>query len=218
MRKVYTPPQLATRSPVPLIGAVGLTLAMFLVLPFTQLFSRVQREIIQLRPVEVVLPPPPPPPRQPPPEEKKPEEKPELREKPRPLTLSQLELVLNPGTGGALEGDFGFGGFETMGPNVVEEMKIFELSEVDKEPQLLYQAQPQYPPRAYRERISGTVVVGLVCDTDGSVTSARVVQSSGNRELDDAAVKSVLQYKFTPGIKDGQPVRTKFKVSVAFRL
>jgi protein TonB len=217
MRKVYTPPQLPSRNPAPVLGALGLTLAMFLVLPFTQLFSHVQREILQLRQIEVVLPPPPPPPKQPPPEEKKPEDKPELKEKPKPLTLSQLELVLNPGTGGALQGDFGFGGFETMGPNVVEEMKIFELSEVDKEPELIYQPQPMYPARPYRERIGGTTVVLLVVDSDGSVMRANVSRSSGNSELDDAAVKSVLQYKFTPGVKDGQPVRVKREVSVTFR-
>jgi protein TonB len=216
MRKVYTPPHLASRNPAPIVGALGLTLLMFLILPFTQLFSHVQREILQLRQIEVVLPPPPPPPRQPPPEEKKPEEKPELKDKPKPLNLSQLELVLNPGTGGALEGDFGLG-FE-MAPNVVEEMKIFELSEVDKEPQLIFQAQPTYPPRAYRERAQGTVIVQFVVDVDGSVFNVAVKQRSSSRDLDEAALNSVMRYKFTPGIKDGQPVRVKYEVPVTFKM
>lgn len=216
MRRVYTPPHLATRTPGPILGALALTLVMFLVLPFTQLFSHVTREILQLRQIEVAMPPPPPPPRQPPPEEKKPEEKPELKEKPKPLNLSQLELALNPGVGNALEGDFSLG-FE-MGPNVIEEMKIFELSEVDKEPQLIFQPEFTYPPKAQRDRIQGTVIVQFVVDIDGRVFNAVIKQRTGSRELDEAALNSVLRYKFSPGIKDGQPVRVKFEVPVAFRL
>jgi protein TonB len=214
MRTVYNPPHFPRTSAAPVLGAVIATLILFLILPFTQLFSNVRREIVLLRPLEVVIPPPPPPPKQPP-EEKKPEEKPELKEKPKPLTLSQLELALNPGVGGALEGDFGLG-FAASAPDVVEEMKIFELFEVDKEPQLLYQAQPLYPARLAREKIGGTVVIQFVVDEHGNVTSPQFKERSSRRELDEAAMASVLKYKFSPGIKDGRPVRVRYEVPIVF--
>lgn len=197
-----------------MVGALAMTLLVFLILPFTQLFSNVSRDILELRRVEVVLPPPPPPPPKPPPEEKKPEEKPELQEKPKPLTLSQLEVALNVGTGGALEGDFGLG-FGLV-PNAIEEMKIFELSEVDKEPQLVYQAEVNYPMKLLRERVGGSVTILFVVDESGSVRDARVKQTTGVHELEKAAMDAVMKYKFTPGIKDGQPVRTWFEIPMTF--
>ena len=198
---------------MPLIGSLVITLLIFMILPFTQIFSSMSRRLELIRPVEVAMPPPPPP-KEPPPEEKKPEEKPEMKEKIKPLTLSQLELILNPGTGGALEGDFGldFG----LVPDTIEEMKIFELYEVDKEPQLVYEPMPLYPAKLYRDRVEGSVTIVFVVDERGNVTSPHVTRRSGYREFDDAALTAVSKYKFTPGIKDGQPVRVRYERTITF--
>jgi protein TonB len=204
-------------SAVPWVMAAALTLVIFMILPFTQMFSSARKELLLLRPVEVVLPPPPPPP-PPPKEEDKPREKdPELKEKPRPLTLSQLEVALNPTAGGALQSDLNFG-FQ-LGESLtgaLEEMKIFELSEVDREPQLVYQAPPQYPPKLYRERVGATVVILFVLDETGAVREPRVKIGSSYREFERAALEAVLKYKFLPGIKDGQPVRVWYEVPFVF--
>jgi protein TonB len=218
MRRIYTPPHLGRFTTAPMAAAAAITLLIFMILPFTQMLSNVQKTILTIRQIEIALPPPPPPPKQPPPEEQKREEKPEMKDKLKPLTLAQLEVALNPGTGGALAGDFGFGfgGFEVTAEDVMREMKIFQLSEVDKEPQILYQAQPNYPPRLYRDRIGGTVVILFVVDENGNVTMARVRQSSRTGELDEAAMAAVRKFKFSPGIKDGRPVPVWFEVPIVF--
>lgn len=213
MRKVYTPPELTHSYPLQIALALGITALIFLVLPLTQLFGSLRKELLILRPVEIVIPPPPPP-KEPPPEEKKEQQKPELKEKPRPLTLSQLELVLNPGTGGALEGDFGLG--FSLAPDTIAEMKIFELHEVDKEPQPIHEPLPNYPIKLYRERVRGSVVLTFVVDENGAVGNVQIKQSSTYREFDQAALSAVSQWKFTPGIKDGQPVRTRFEQEFTF--
>lgn len=222
MRKVYTPPPFHSLSPLALFCALIISVLIFLVLPFTQMFSGVRKEITYLRQVQIALPPPPPPMKQPQVEEKREEVRPELKETLKPLTLSQLEVALNPGTGGAtMDADFAFNFGTALGadgrPDVVEEMKIFQLAELDKEPQVIFQAEPLYPMRLLRDRIGGTVVIRFVVDEKGAVTQARVHQLSGYRELDQAALNAVLKYKFSPGIKDSKPVRAWFDVPITFK-
>jgi protein TonB len=212
MRKVYAGPEVTTDFPSALLGSLLLTVLIFMMLHFVPTFTK-DRVIIR-DPPPWLRPVPPQPPKQPPPEQKKPEEKPKLKEKLQPLTLSQLEIALNPGVGGALEGDFGLR-FGAVAPNTIEEM-IFALSDVDKEPVAIYQPQPNYPINLYRAKIGGTVSILFVVNQDGTVSSARVQQTSGRRELDDAALAAVMKYKFTPGIKDGQPVKTWFTVPITF--
>jgi protein TonB len=213
MRRVYTPPHVERTTVLQIAVALALTAGIFLILPLTQLLGSLRKTLEIVRIQEVTIPPPPPP-KEPPPEEKKPEEKPELKEQIKPLTLSQLELVLNPGTGGALEGDFalGFG----MVPDTIQEMKIFELHEVDREPVLIYAPEPQYPPKLYRERVRGSVTVFLIVNQSGTVTEARTQQTSGFREFDESALNAVRKYKFTPAIKDGQPVPVQFTQQITF--
>ncbi|MCA9398636.1 MAG: hypothetical protein KC618_02720, partial [Candidatus Omnitrophica bacterium] len=81
------------------LGAIGLTLVCFLVLPLMQAINKPPTADLALQDVDVAnLPPPPPPPPEEEPEEPEPEEQPpELMEEAPPLDLSQLELALNPG-------------------------------------------------------------------------------------------------------------------------
>lgn len=204
---------------LPALAALGITAGVFLILPLTQLMSHAQRRgILSLRQVDVVQPPPPPPPQR---EEKEQQEvKPELRDAPKPLTLSQLELALNPGAGADAASDFAFAFSFKEGQGMagaLEEMKIFQLSEVDKEPQLIYQAEVNYPPKLLRDRVRGTVVILFVVDETGAVMNPRVKQGSTYREFEQAAMDSVMKYKFTPGIKDGRPVRVWYEVPIVFQ-
>jgi TonB family protein len=59
---------------------------------------------------------------------------------------------------------------------------------------------PAYPGSAVRNRHQGTVNIELVVDEAGNVTSAKVLQSSGFSELDEAALKTVRErWKWPPG-------------------
>jgi periplasmic protein TonB len=55
-----------------------------------------------------------------------------------------------------------------------------------------------YPPQAIRQHHEGTVDVLANLDTSGKVREATVLQSSGFRELDRAAMKTVQTKQFQP--------------------
>lgn len=85
-------------------------------------------------------------------------------------------------------------------------------------PQLLSAPKPDYPSSARSAGIEGTVGVGLVISTDGTVSSAWVIASSGNSALDQAAVNAVYSWQFVPAKQNGMPVEAQSSVPVTFRL
>ena len=202
MGKVF---QVETRNTGVLWGLTGgllISLLLFLILPFTQKLSGSNPKNLLLK-VAVSLPPPPPPP--PPPEEEEEEEKPELQEEQQMLTLSQLELALNPGAGGV-------GIYAGLNPKVstdaIAEMKIFDLSEVDREPRPLVRIPPQYPPKLLLNRVSGRVDLLIVIDEEGRVTDYQVRRFTHN-EFKREVTRVIRQWKFSPAMKDGRKVAVR---------
>jgi periplasmic protein TonB len=220
MRKVFTPPPITGNLLFPLLAALVMTAFLFFVLPLTQMLSASGRTRLTLTRIDVSLPPPPPPPPKPPPppEEKKEEQKPELREQPRPLTLSQIEMALNPGIGSALQGDFSldFARMDAL-PDTVAEMRIFELAEVDRNPEPIRTVPPQYPPRLQAERVAGTVIVEFIVDDSGVVRQPKLRRGAPQPEFNRAAIAALEQYRFSPALKDGQPVRVRMYQEFEFK-
>ena len=67
------------------------------------------------------------------------------------------------------------------------------------------QVPPIYPAKEFQRRIGGTAVIAYSYGADGKVTSASVKSSSGNKNLDNAAVAAVKQWTVAPEVKDGLP-------------
>lgn len=64
---------------------------------------------------------------------------------------------------------------------------------------------PDYPAAARRAGEQGSVVLQVLVGTDGRVLDARLAQSSGFPDLDQAALDGIKRdYRFTPGMIDGQ--------------
>jgi protein TonB len=63
--------------------------------------------------------------------------------------------------------------------------------------------------------IEGQTVVEALVATDGSVSDARVLKSSGNASLDQAAVDAAMRSRFSPAKQRDKPVRVW--VSIPFR-
>ena len=55
-----------------------------------------------------------------------------------------------------------------------------------------------YPPRALRAREEGDVMVSMCVDISGRASDVKLIQSSGNSQLDDATVKGMSRMRFTP--------------------
>lgn len=140
-------------------------------------------------------------------------DEPEMDEPPPPMTLSQLEMALNPGSGDAV-GDFGFGDFNT-GIDALEGMQIFSLADVDKKPAALVWVDPVYPYNMLQNKIRGSVTVEFVLDAKGKVHRARAIKST-HREFETPAIEAVQRSTWQPASKDGNPVACRVRAPVNF--
>jgi len=55
---------------------------------------------------------------------------------------------------------------------------------------------PVYPPKELKARIIGTVTMDVLVAEDGSVADVRVKKSSGNANLDAAALEAIRHWKY----------------------
>ena len=78
---------------------------------------------------------------------------------------------------------------------------------------------PTYPRMAMKRGITGTVLLQVLVGIDGRPLEVTVAQSSGNRELDEAARAQVLRrWSFQPASKNGQAVQAIGMVPIEFAL
>jgi protein TonB len=77
----------------------------------------------------------------------------------------------------------------------------------------IHAARPQYPYEARTRGLTGRGLVLLnVNPQTGYVTSARMLQTTGHKILDDAAVEAFRQWRFKPG------TATKVKIPITFTM
>ncbi len=87
------------------------------------------------------------------------------------------------------------------------------------DPRFASQAQPPYPPQATRLEQEGVVIVHVRIGRDGRVLDASLAQSSGSVWLDKAALAQALaKWRFTPALKDGEPIESSRDISIRFEL
>lgn len=94
---------------------------------------------------------------------------------------------------------------------------VFRVGGGVSAPELVYKVDPEYSEQARKAKFQGTVVLNLVVQRDGGVRDIRVVQSLG-LGLDEKALEAVKQWRFRPGLKNGQPVDVSAIIEVTFRL
>lgn len=200
-----------------LLGGV-FTFVVFLLVPVTQFIADATKPVKSFETRQASLPPP---------EEfefeeeeiedeEEEEEPPELEEEPPKLTLDQLELALNPGMGGDLTGDFAMPGFSASESDLNLD-DIFDLADLDQQPKKVSGAMPKYPKRLHRRNIEGYVNVLFIVDQNGDVTHIKIAKAT-HEEFGEAIIKAFKQWKFEPGVKNGQNVRTRMKVRFPFRI
>ncbi len=91
--------------------------------------------------------------------------------------------------------------------------------EIVTKPVIVSQCAPRYPQFEKDEGIQGTVLLLVVIRSSGKVQKVKVKKSSGNFDLDYAAVESVEQcWKFAPATQNGVPVRSTLSVPIRFSL
>ena len=151
----------------------------------------------------------------PPPEEEEPP--PELEAEPPQLSLDQLNIALNPGTGGSLAGDFSMPTISTSQSALGTE-DFVDFSDLDQVPRSLPGCQPRIPRRLARKSVNGRITLLIKLGEDGRVIDAQV-ESSNLPDFEpivlDAYTSS--QCRFTPPTKDGTPVRAQARLPIPIR-
>ena len=74
---------------------------------------------------------------------------------------------------------------------------------------------PTYPPLELKARIGGIVVLRVLVSEKGAPAEIAVMRGA-RAGLDEAAIAAVKKWTFTPGTKDGVPVKTWMTVPIPF--
>jgi protein TonB len=77
---------------------------------------------------------------------------------------------------------------------------------------------PNYPRIARRKGYEGTVVLEVLVNPEGKVDDCRILSSCGYSILDKAAMRSVRNWRFEPGMRRDKKVEMWVKVPIKFQL
>lgn len=217
MRKVYHVEKSSLGLPVAVCSSVGLTVILFAILPIAHRIAKPERSLELRKAAAADLPPPveeqeaPPPPTPEPPAEAPAE--PQLAETPTQIPLvADLDVAL--GSGGALAG---LG--EMRAVPIAQELpqEAFNVSDLEKRPEPISQTPPVYPPELKKAKIAGVVTVVFILGEDGRVQDPRI-ENSSRPEFEKPALEAIRRWRFRPGMKDGQPVRTYIRQPLKFNV
>jgi len=81
---------------------------------------------------------------------------------------------------------------------------------------LIRKVNPQYPKKARKKHIQGTVILTASITKDGDIANLTLV--SGDPILAKAAMDAVKQWKYKPYFLKGQPVEVETSIQVNFTL
>jgi TonB family protein len=95
--------------------------------------------------------------------------------------------------------------------------KVYKIGNGVSAPSVLYKQEPEYTPEAKDAKIEGTVTLQVEITTEGYAQNIRVTRSL-DPGLDTNAVTAVSNWRFKPGMKDGEPVAVYATIEVTFRL
>ena len=84
-------------------------------------------------------------------------------------------------------------------------------------PSLIADVPAVYPEAAKAEGVEGRVLVRLTIDAQGAVVDAEVIEPAGHG-FDEAARAAALQLRFDPARRNGEPISSKIRYPVEFRL
>ena len=220
MRKVYQTEKSSLGLAVAFIFSLCVTATIFCVIPFTHIINKptktlelVKTGTTDMKPdKEEKIDTPPPEPEKP--KEEAPPE-PQLADTPQQMALPSADL----------EGFTGGSGAAILGMRDVRELtqvqtlrdEVFDASELEKRPEAVSQVAPVYPADLRKAKIEGSVTLAFVLNETGRVEDARV-ENSSRPEFERPALEAIRKWRFRPGMKGGQPVRTFVRIPMRFRV
>jgi protein TonB len=79
---------------------------------------------------------------------------------------------------------------------------------------LVHKVLPIYPTQARQARIQGNVVLEAMISEQGQIEDLKVV--SGPTILAPAAVEAVRQWRYTPYLLNGKPIKKQTRINISF--
>lgn len=83
-------------------------------------------------------------------------------------------------------------------------------------PSIASRVLPVYPAAALQKGIEGNILLSVYVGMSGDPERIITHTSSGNKELDNAAIKAVSKWKFYSATQGGQPMPSWFELPVRF--
>ena len=104
-------------------------------------------------------------------------------------------------------------------PAVIPQFKDFYgVNELDNPLTPLVQGPPFYPLNAKRRGIQGFVKVQFIVTAQGNVRDIQILQAKPQDIFDQSVIRCVAAWRFSPGIIEGQPVKTIVITTIRFKL
>jgi TonB family protein len=106
--------------------------------------------------------------------------------------------------------------------------KVYDFEETDKQPKVVFENKGmtlerfiekniKYPEAAYRQNLSGKVVLKFVVEPQGRISNLKVISPIGGGCTQEA-IRILYLLQWMPGIKDDMAVRTFSKLEISFKL
>ena len=92
------------------------------------------------------------------------------------------------------------------------------VAQADQDARLVERKALDYPLESLRKGETGSVTIRVRIDAGGEPVAADIEQSSGFRNLDRAARKAVMRWKYAPKIEHGNALESEILVPVDFKI
>lgn len=203
--------------PSALLG-VGFAVVLFVVMALIQMMGKVKPPLTEIEETLAAYAPPdlveieeeePPPP-----EEEEPP--PELEAEPPQLSLDQLDIALNPGTGGSLAGDFAMPTISASSQALGTE-DFVDFSDLDQIPRPIGVSGFNFPRRLLKKKVSGKIILLIKLSPDGRVLDVQLDRST-LPAFNDFVVAEVSDWKFTPPTVQGRPVKAQARLPIPIHI
>lgn len=133
---------------------------------------------------------------------------------PAPTDLAALALSPDSGHPQALEPALDVAAMPQMEPPA----EAFKASELDQGTQVLTRPPVQYPWRAQQAGVEGQVRVRLLVDKQGHVKQVAILEAKPEGYFEKAVRQGVKQWRFQPGRIDGAKVKSWVETTIRFQL
>jgi periplasmic protein TonB len=97
---------------------------------------------------------------------------------------------------------------------------VYQAGNGVSSPTLLHKEKPQYTPEGMIRRIQGEVHLHCIVLTSGAVGSCDIVKplDANQYGMDNQAIKAAKQFRFRPGVREGQPVNVMVRIELEFNM